>query len=604
MKNIFTYFSNLKAYALAHKIISSLALVAIVGGGWYAYSLVTAPSSATSYILGTVSTNTIVSSVSESGQIAAFNTVNIQPKVSGSITKVYVKVGQAVHTGQALMSIDDTTALQQYNNDKATLAADELQYQKDAATAPISFQNDQTALTNAQQSLADEYSNAYDVLATTYLDEPTVSTGLNEALYGYDFSTNGSQQNIDALGNLFTSTSQVQQVQSFQTSAKADYASARVLYDPAVLAYKGTSRSSSNADITAVLQQSIDSTTALAQAAQSTLNFLSEVQSLATANNQKLPSAFTTLQTNARSYLSTVNSDLNNLLAEKKTLTNDAQTVTTDQQNVQLDQVGNTNGANPISLQIEANNIEKEKQTIATDATNLSYYTVVAPFNGTISAVDIQVGGNAGSAAVASIISNNSIAQLSVNEVDAAKINLGQKATLTFDAIPNLTMTGTVAEIDPAGTVSQGVVTYNLQISLDTQDARVKSGMSVNANIQTALAQNALTVPSSAVKTTNGTSYILAFTPPIASSTVAASGSQGVTSATPPMSVPVTLGISDNTNTQILSGLTPGEQIVVRAVIGTATTKTAAATATSRTTGGAAGGFGGGGAAGGSTIRL
>ncbi len=379
--------------------MSIAVLVVVIGGGWYMYSEATSTSGQTKYVLGTASTSTIIAIVSESGQISSSDSVDIKPKVTGTITWIGVKEGQKVSAGQALMSIDDTTARQQYNDDKNALAAAELTYQKDQASAPIDFQKDQTALTNAQQDLSDEYSNAYNVLATTYLDEPAVATGLNEILYGYDFSNNSSQQNIDALGNLFTSTSQVQQIQAFQISAKNDYASARALYDPAVVAYKATSRSSSNADITAMLQQSIDASTALAQAAQSSLNFLSEVQSLATANNQKLPTAFTTLQTNARSYLSTVNSDLNNLLAEKKTLANDAQAVTTAQQNVQLDQVGDTTGSNPISLQIEANNIEKQKEDLATEADNLADYTVVAPFAGTISAVDAKVGDDAGSAA-------------------------------------------------------------------------------------------------------------------------------------------------------------------------------------------------------------
>ena len=299
------------------------------------------------------------------------------------------------------------------------------------------------------------------------------------------------------------------------------------------------------------------------------------------------------MQTNTRSYLSTLNSDLNTLLAEQKTIQNDKQAITNDQQTIMLDNVGNSNdGSNPISLQITANSIEQQKQAVANDQTNLANYTIVAPFNGTISAVQAQVGANA-SGAIATIITSKQLVDLSVNEVDAAKIALGQKATLTFDAIPSLTLTGTVAQINPSGTVAQGVVTYALQISLDTQDSRVKTGMSVNANIQTAVALNTLSVPSAAIKTTNGTSYVQVFDPPIATTTIAAAtANQGVLAPTPPKNVTVVTGISNSTNTQILSGLTAGEQIVVRTTTATAAAKTTAATATSRTTGG--GGFGGG----------
>lgn len=564
------------------------------------YAKATSTTGVAHYVLGTASTSTIIATVSASGQISSSDSVDIQPKVSGNITWVGVQEGQKVSAGQALMTIDSVTARQQYNDDKNSLAAAELQFQKDSASAPIDYQKDQTTLTNSQQDLSDEYSNAYNVLATTYLDEPAVATGLNSTLYGYDFSTNGTQQNVDALGNLFTSTSQVQQMQTFQTSAKNDYASARALYDPAVIAYKATSRSSSTATIDSMLQQSIDASTALAQAAQSTLNLLAEAQSLATANGQKLPAALTTLQTNARANLSTVNSDLNSLLAEKKALANDKQAVTSAQQNVQLDQVGNTNGANPISLQISANNIEKQKEDLATEATNLANYTIVAPFAGTLSAVTGKVGSNAGSAAVATIITNQNIVELSVNEVDAAKLSVGEKATLTFDAIDGLTLTGTVAEVDTAGTVSQGVVSYGVKISLDSQDNRIKSGMTVNADIQTAVHADVLTVPSSAVKTVNGSSYVQVFNPAL----TVTGGTAGVTSPSAPSQVPVTVGISDDTNVEILSGLTAGEQIVTRTITGTTAATTARTTTNTGTTGTTRAGAGGGGFGGGAAVRL
>lgn len=601
MKHISVWFTAAKKYALAHKVISAIVLLIVLGGGWYLYSSATATGTQTRYVLGTASTNTIIATVSESGQVSSSNSVSIQPTVSGTITWVGATVGEKVYAGQALATIDDTTAKQTLQNAQQSLASAELQYQQDAATAPVNYQKDQTALSNDQTNLSDEYINTFNTLSSTYLDEPTVATGLNNTLYGYDFSTNNSQWNVDALVSMFVNASQQQQVQTFANSAKSDYIAARALYDPAILAYKAASRTSPPATLEALVQQSINSTTALAQSAQSELNFLSEVNDLAQGNNQKLPTAFSTMQTNTRSYLTTINNDLNVLLAEQKTIQSDKQTITNDQQTIALDNVGNNaTGSNPISLQITDQNIAQQKQAIATDEQNLADYTIVAPFAGTISAVSAQVGANA-SGAIATIIANQELVDLSVNEVDAAKIAIGQKATLTFDAIPTLSLTGTVVQMDPAGTVSQGVVTYGLEISLDTQDARVKTGMSVNADIQTAVALNTLSVPSAAVKTSNGASYVQVFTPSLSTSTAAGiTASQGILAPTPPKNVTVTTGISDTTNTQILSGLTAGEQIVVRTVTGSASTVSAAAAATTRTTG-AGGGFGGGG---GSAVRL
>src|SRR6185437_11334418 len=87
-------------------------------------------------------------------------------------------------------------------------------------------------------------------------------------------------------------------------------------------------------------------------------------------------------------------------------------------------------------------------------------------------------------------------------------VKAGQKAELTFDAIEGLTLSGTVAEVDSVGTVSQGVVTYDVKISFDKQDPRVRPGMTVDAAITADSKENALIVPSSAVETAAGRSFV------------------------------------------------------------------------------------------------
>jgi HlyD family secretion protein len=295
------------------------------------------------------------------------------------------------------------------------------------------------------------------------------------------------------------------------------------------------------------------------------------------------------MQTNARGYLNTASSDLSALLAEKKSLDSIKQTIVTDQNNMTLLKVGNGTGDNPISLQIEQNNLLKQERDLETLKSNLNDYTIVAPFAGTIASVTATVGSQAGT--IASLVTNQQVAQLSLNEIDATKVAIGQKATLTFDAISDLSLTGTVAEIDPVGTVSQGVVSYTIKITFDTQDPRIKPGMTVNASVQSQVRQDILSVPSSAVKTSNGQSYILAFDPPLADT---GTTTGGVTSKIAPVQIPVQTGISDDTNIEIISGLTEGQQIVSRTI--TATSKTTTTTTRSATSliGGGGGNQGGG----------
>jgi multidrug efflux pump subunit AcrA (membrane-fusion protein) len=594
--NLLSYARALRRYAGKHLFISSIAVVVIIGGGWFAYAKATAPSTAPSYVLGTVSTSTIVASVSESGQVSTTNSIDIKPQVSGTITWVGVKAGQTVRAGQALASIDNTTALQAIADAKRTLAADKLSYQQSTAQAPINYQNDQQALATAQDNLANDYNTAYNDLSNTYLDLPSVMTQANDILYGYDFDTHKGQWNMDFLLNLFPAATvpDLATLQSFHDAAKNNYATANTAYTAAVGVYKTTTRASDGATVDALLGQSISMTTAAAQALQSGLNFYGNASDLSqTYTNSKLPASFPTVQSATRTSLSTVNSDLSTLLNDKKTLDSAKQAIIAAQQAITLDQVGNPNGDNPISLQISQNSIQKEEEDLANQEADLAKYTIVAPFAGTLSAVSAQPGDSAGSAAVATIVSHSQIAQLSVNEVDAAKLKLGDKATLTFDAIDGLTLTGTVAEMDPVGTVSQGVVSYTVQISFDTQDPRIKPGMTVNADIQTAIAQDVLAVPQAAVKTVNGSNFVQVFNPPIPQAQIDAAGSAGVTSSVAPTLVPVTTGISDDTTIEITSGLVAGQQIVVGTRSGT--TKPAASATTGASRGGNAG-FGGGGA--------
>ena len=223
----------------------------------------------------------------------------------------------------------------------------------------------------------------------------------------------------------------------------------------------------------------------------------------------------------------------------------------------------------------------------------LSECYVAAPFSGIIASVPVIKGDNVSSGTtLATIITSNDLATVTLSEVDVAKISLGDKATLTFNAIPNLTIAGQVVEIDSVGTVSQGVVNYNVQISFDaTNYGNVKPGMSVNANIITTIKQNVLSVPNSAIKTTGGVSYVQTFTTPLAAPLA---GVQGSPSLTPPQSQAVTTGISNATSTEIVSGLNEGDTIVTKTITSTtATTSTSTAPSILGSTS-AKGGAGGG----------
>jgi len=179
----------------------------------------------------------------------------------------------------------------------------------------------------------------------------------------------------------------------------------------------------------------------------------------------------------------------------------------------------------------------------------LAEATLTSPVDGTIATFDVGLGDAVTiSTVVATILSNNPVAVVQFNEVDIAQIAVGQPARIEVDAIEGLQLTGTVASVAATGTVSSGVVTFEVTVGVDVTDERIKPGMTANVTIITEAKTDVLVVPSAAIQYTSG------------SPSVRVMNSDGVTF----VSRPVTLGISSDTEIEILSGVSEGERVVVQ----------------------------------------
>ncbi|RJQ31847.1 MAG: HlyD family efflux transporter periplasmic adaptor subunit [Actinobacteria bacterium] len=146
-------------------------------------------------------------------------------------------------------------------------------------------------------------------------------------------------------------------------------------------------------------------------------------------------------------------------------------------------------------------------------------------------------------------------AQVSVNEVDIPNVKVGQKTTLKFDALEGVSLTGKVEKIDSLGTVSQGVVTYNVTIAFDSSDIRVKPEMSVSATIITKVKHDVIIIANSALKSDGENGHYV----------------QVLRGKTPVRRV-VEVGLANTTETEIISGLEEGEKVITQTVDPNATT--------------------------------
>jgi macrolide-specific efflux system membrane fusion protein len=162
-----------------------------------------------------------------------------------------------------------------------------------------------------------------------------------------------------------------------------------------------------------------------------------------------------------------------------------------------------------------------------------------------------------------------------VSETDIDSIKTGQDATITLNALANTPVGATVASISPTSTVVSNVVEYAVTLDLvGNPPSGVRPGQSASIVLTTGEATNALYVPSAAITTTGGSSYV----------TVVQNGKDVPTK--------VTTGVVGTIDTQITSGLSQGETVLE--TIGTGTSGSSTTGRGFGGIGGAGGGFGGG----------
>jgi len=152
---------------------------------------------------------------------------------------------------------------------------------------------------------------------------------------------------------------------------------------------------------------------------------------------------------------------------------------------------------------------------------------------------------------------NNQItASISLTEIDVVKVKAGQKVSLTMDAFPDLTFTGQVLAINTNGQSSSGVTSYPTIVVFDNSLANMYPNMSVSANILIDSRNDVLTIPTSAIQTNNGESTVKVLKDGQVSQVV------------------VTTGLSDTTNTEIVSGLSVGDTVITSTSTNTKTNTT------------------------------
>ncbi|OHA99919.1 MAG: hypothetical protein A3E93_00235 [Candidatus Zambryskibacteria bacterium RIFCSPHIGHO2_12_FULL_43_12b] len=137
---------------------------------------------------------------------------------------------------------------------------------------------------------------------------------------------------------------------------------------------------------------------------------------------------------------------------------------------------------------------------------------IYSPINGLVTKQDAKVGetATAGEKLVSIISDSEMEIEANVSEVNIGKVAVGNKVFIIFDAFPGRGFTGTIVYIEPAETLIDNVVNYKIRVSVDGDLSDLKSGLTANLKIVTAMKSNVVKLPAYAVIREDGESSVTA----------------------------------------------------------------------------------------------
>jgi macrolide-specific efflux system membrane fusion protein len=173
---------------------------------------------------------------------------------------------------------------------------------------------------------------------------------------------------------------------------------------------------------------------------------------------------------------------------------------------------------------------------------------LISPIDGQVIVSSLNPGQTITTSDAVLVLSDRLIVQADVDETDIGNVKVGQKARISLDAYPEISVEGVVDHIYYESTLVNNVNIYHVDILPLTVPEVFRSGMSANIDIVVNEKENVLTLPLAAVRSQNGRSFVL----------MRAAAPDSV------RKVPVQLGLQDDSNAEIESGLSASDVVVVR----------------------------------------
>ena len=457
----------------------------------------------------TVGRGSIEQTVSATGNVAAESQVTLSFDNSGRIAQVRVEEGQPVKAGDVLAELDTTSLEQQIEQAQASLLTAQARLRQ--AQAPASAED----LASAEASLVSAQAN-YD----------NVKAGPSkEDLASAQASLDSAQANYDKVKAGPTAAD--------LASAKASLDSAQASLQQAQSAYDRVK----DQPFIGLLPQSLDLQKA-------TIAYQSAKATYDAARNHPTPSELAA----ARAQVVQAEASLAQLKARPTPSELASAAAQVAQAQAQLAKLQAQPNADDIA--VAQASVDQAQVSLQQAISQRDNAVLKAPFDGTVEQVNVAQGewGSPGSPAFVVDNTADLFVDIQVDEVDVAQLAEGQTVHLRFSALKQQALDGTLVHIAPAATTVSGAQAYGARIAFLPGALPIRLGMTSEASIVTARADDALLVPNRAITADReaGRYYV----------TIQRTG--GITEK-----VEVQIGLRDSTQTQILSGVGEGDRLVL-----------------------------------------
>ncbi len=506
------------------------------------------------FVTETVKKGELISSLSGNGQVSASDEVEVKFKTSGDVVYVGVANGQEVKKGTLIAQLDTGDAKKTIRDAEINLESAQLSLEKllepadelEIMQAENNLAQAQETKNNAENDLEEIYEDALNTLSDVFLNLPTVITGLQDILFSDDLSGN-NQWNLSYYNDSLSFYNEKSEEMSDLVYDL--YLVAKSTYDNNLENYKSINRYSRKEEIENLVLQTYSTTKDISDAIKSMNNLIQLYQEEYSERNLTPKSLSNTHLNSLSNYTGLINGTLSDLLSTKNSIKNKKEDIVNAIRSIEEKTetlLRLKEGVDEYDLRSANISIFQKENALLDAKESLSNYFLYAPFTGTISGLNIRKGGSlTSSSAIGTLITNQKIAEIVLNEIEIADVEVGQKVNLKFDAVDDLVLVGEVAEIDTIGTVNSGVVNYGVKINFDSPDGIIKPGMSVNAEIIIESKENILIVSNSAITYVNDKAFVQI-------------SENGLSKRQA-----VIVGMSTDLKTEIMSGLSEGMEVII-----------------------------------------